>query len=83
MIVTARRVVRIASIAYRDEQWAIRRADHGQSVEVHADDVARFDSLNGEPPPVSLDAVRPKRRGRPPKNRNLIEDSNGGVRDLG
>ncbi len=47
----AARAVRIGVIAYRREDmdhigaWGF----HGEKVDVHEDDVERFDSLNGEP----------------------------------
>lgn len=40
------RTVRVGSIAYRDPRGGMRRADTGAVVEVHPDDVARFDRLN-------------------------------------
>lgn len=41
-----RRTVRIGSMPYRDPHGVRRRADAGTVVEVHPDDVDRFDRLN-------------------------------------
>lgn len=43
---SVRRTVRVGSMPYRDPQGVRRRADAGTVVEVHPDDVDRFDRLN-------------------------------------
>lgn len=94
---SVRRVVRIAAIAYTDGGGAIRRADHGDEVDVHADDVARFDSLNGSIPgktgtvldghltlveaPESAPSTTVRTRRR--NKSRTSEDSDGGLRNHG
>lgn len=40
------RVVKMGSMAYVDPEGRLRRAEHGTTVQVHPDHVARFDRLN-------------------------------------
>ena len=42
----AERTIRMGSMAYVDPEGRLRRAEHGTTVQVHPDHVARFDRLN-------------------------------------
>lgn len=44
------RVVNLGTIAFVDESGLNRYGTFGETVEVHPDNLERFDSLNGEPP---------------------------------
>lgn len=63
----AARTVRIGVVAYRREDmdhigaWGF----HGERVDVHGDDVERFDSLNGEPAESPLAAAPVVEDGQP------------------
>lgn len=71
-----KRTVRIGSIAFTDPSGRICRADHGTDVAVHADDVARFDSINGTDD-TPIQESTPKRRG----GRARKDDGGDAVRD--
>lgn len=42
----SKRTVLLRSVFYRDADGAARRGRAGQEIDVHEDDIARFDSLN-------------------------------------
>ena len=58
------RVVKTTLASYRDVDGVLRYALQGETVTVHADDVKRFDEVNGAPPE---DKPAPKRRPRTPR----------------
>lgn len=66
----AERTARLGYMHYRDADGRIRDAVAGETIQVHPDDVERFDSLNvlmGEKPDkAEPESEKPKRRGRPP-----------------
>ncbi len=58
------RTVTIGLASYVDPDGVRRIGLAGETVQVHADHVKRFDELNGAPP---KDTPAPKRRARPRK----------------
>lgn len=70
------RIVLLGSAVYRDATGAVRRGRAGQEIEVHADDVERFDRLNVLPSPEAdgspeqtPEASEPEHEGAKPTTR--------------
>ncbi|NEW33837.1 hypothetical protein GV791_14865 [Nocardia cyriacigeorgica] len=66
------RVVKMGSMAYVDPEGRLRRAEHGTTVEVHPDHVARFDRLN-RPQTIDAEPVAEVKAPEPPEV-DAVED---------